>query len=357
MRSKQAWSNLAPGRVLLAGGIFLALLMEGAPPASAQSAAADSAENAWTVTIVLPPHLVAEQAATLAVLSADGKLARGVEVDLGNGLRVRTDPAGRAYFTVPADQEYLLAKSQGSSAVALVDSSASATGIVVPPRVSIADGFSVCGGGFRGDAESNHVTLGGQPALVLASSPECIVVLAPAQSMPGATVVSVKTPDHERTGTTALVSLQYESALPPLAAQKKSRLRVVAEGTRQPVLIRVHNETPGVLQFAHGDDQIARTSGGEINVADFEVDAIRSGNYSFRAQVVPPARLADAVRYLDVAIPLAGRNFGRRVGKLSAKLQHHPRDSGKVAAELDAMRNAVISSNLRTLLDAARDCL
>jgi len=343
----------------LARGFFPALLLLALAQSTFAQLAASSAPPPSTVTIVLPPHVVAGQPATLAVL-AGGKLAPGVDVDLGNDLRVRTDPVGRAYFTVPSGTDYLIAKAQGASAATLVDntSPSSAAGTLdVPAQVSIADIFPICGQGFQGDAESNRVTLGGEPALVLAASPECFVVLASNQSMPGLVAVSVKTGNRTWAGATDLVSLRYESAQPPLAAQKKSRLRVFAEGTREPVRLSLHNETPGVLQFTRGDDQATRTSGGEINVAEFEVVAIRSGNYSFRAQIVESPRAADAVRFLNAAEPLASQDLGKQLRKLSGRLKHHPRDAEKLAPQLDAILKVVVASNLRTLLVAARNCL
>src|SRR5271170_4212207 len=57
----------------------------------------------WTVTIVLPPKLMAGHPATLAVLGVDGKLASDVTVDLGHGESVKTDRTGRALFTVPTN--------------------------------------------------------------------------------------------------------------------------------------------------------------------------------------------------------------------------------------------------------------
>ncbi|HTV58362.1 MAG TPA: hypothetical protein VMJ93_05775 [Verrucomicrobiae bacterium] len=333
-------------------------------PAAAESRAwgqgpAGPASTTWTVTIVLPPRLVAGQPATLAVLGTDGKLARGVEVDLGQGARVRTDPIGRAYFTVPTGENYLIAKSQGSSAAALVDQapSAPANSLAVDARVSLKDTFSICGGGFAGDAEANRVQLRGEPALVLAASPECLVVLASPQTKPGPAAVSVKTPMAERAGETTLVALQYAAPEPPLLAQKKSRLVVTAVGTEDPVRIRIQNESPGVLQFSHGDQQELNTSGGAANQASFEVEAIRSGDYSFQARIVPIADTADAGRYLDAARPLAGENLGKELKKLAQRLKRHPRDAEKVRAELDYILNTVMAGDLRTLLVAARNSL
>ena len=75
----------------------------------------------WAVTIVLPPKLMAGHPATLAVLGVDGKLASNVTVDLGKGQTVKTDRTGRAFFTVPATGDYLLAKASGASVAALID--------------------------------------------------------------------------------------------------------------------------------------------------------------------------------------------------------------------------------------------
>jgi len=360
MRQKGCW--IAGARKWMAAGLLLATAHAagdfrawGQAPAGSTSTTATT----WTVTIVLPPRLVAGQPATLAVLGTDGKLARGVEVDLGQGAHVRTDPIGRAYFTVPTREKYLIAKSQGSSTAALVDEAPStpASEIAVDARVSLKDTFSICGGGFAGDAEANRVQLRGEPALVLAASPECIVVLASPQTKPGTAAVSVKTPAGERTGETTLVALQYEAPEPPLLAQKKSRLVVTAEGTEAPIRIRIQNESPGVLQFLHGDQQELNTSGGSPNRASFEVEAIRSGDYSFQARIVPLADTADAGRYLDAALPLAGENPGKELKKLAQRLKRHPRDAAKVQAELDYILNTVMAGDLRTLLVAARNSL
>jgi hypothetical protein len=349
-------------RRLKATGVALAL-MAGAGGARAQATGAPgtyTTSTTWTVTIVLPPRLVAGQPATLAVLGTDGKLAHGVQIDVGQDVHVRTDPIGRAYFTVPTGANYLIAKSQGSYAAALVDAQAppvTAKSVTVGAAVSLQDSFPICGGGFRGDAESNRVTISGEPALVLAASPECLVVLASTKNKPGTAAISVQAPEGEWDIQTTLVSLRNEPPDPPLVAQKKSRMGVLAEGSTQPVLIRVRNESPEVLHFVHGDDQVLRTSGGAANQAQFEVEAMRSGNYSFQARIVAPANPAEAERYLDAAIPLAGKDFGKQVKKLSERLKRHPRDIGRATADLDAMLNVAIAGELRTLLAAARDCL
>ena len=89
------------------------------------SAAGQSLQSgAWAVSLILPPHVVAGQPATLAVVGADGKLLSGITVNLGRDLHTRTDATGRAFFTVPTGIGVLIAKASGSAAAALVDAEA-----------------------------------------------------------------------------------------------------------------------------------------------------------------------------------------------------------------------------------------
>src|SRR5271170_48557 len=151
---------------------------------------AQSIANAtWSVTIVLPPIAVAGHPATLAVFGADGRLASGVTVDTGRGQRVTTDSTGQATFNVPSDGSFVLAKSSGAASAALVDADApdeNPQKIDVAAVISLRDRFSICGGAFRGDAEANRVKINGERALILAASPECLVVLPGPKASPGA---------------------------------------------------------------------------------------------------------------------------------------------------------------------------
>src|SRR5580692_8673694 len=86
-----------------------------------QARAQANPATTWTVTIVLPPRVMAGHPATLAVFGVDGKLAAGVTVTLGDGRTLTTDRTGRVTFTAPATGDYLLAKGSGASVVALID--------------------------------------------------------------------------------------------------------------------------------------------------------------------------------------------------------------------------------------------
>ena len=316
--------------------------------------------GAWAVSLILPPRVVAGMPATLAVVGADGKLLSGITVNLGRDLRTRTDATGRAFFTVPTGIDVLIAKASGSAAAALVDAEAPANTsgeIRVPAFVSLKDTFSICGAGFRGDAEANHVTLNDLLVLVMAASPECLVALPSPQNESGPAKIDLQTGAAEFTGGTTLVSLVFEAPHPPLTAEKKSQLTVAAGGTNQPLGIVVENETPGVLRFLRGDTQELRTSGGAPNQAAIEVQAIRSGDFSFHARILPTPDASAAQRYLQAAIPLAGSDLQRNVSGWAKRLAQHPNEAEKVRREIDKMLSVTMAGDFRTLLEAARASL
>ncbi len=309
---------------------------------------------------MLPPRLVAGQPATLAAFGADGKLAPGVTVDLGGVQRVQTDKTGRAYFLAPTNAGVLIAKAAGSSAAALVDSIAPAVAPValhVAPVVSLRDRFSICGAGLRGDANDNLVKINGEPSLVLAASPECLVVLAGPNAVPGAATISIASSGPEMTAAATLVALDFSPPNPPLQPEKKSALAVRVQGSDQPLWIVVVNETPGVLRFVMGDAQKLRTTGGPQNLAELKVTAIRSGDFSFHARLVPPPDVGAARQYLQAAVLLAGKDLQPEIKSLAKRLAHHPRDSTKIQAELEPILSQTMAGDFRTLLDAASSAL
>ncbi len=314
----------------------------------------------WSVTIVLPPKVVAGRPATLAVFGADGKLVSGVTVEVAKDQRVMTDSTGRAVFTTPTDGDVVIAKASGRAAAALVNPDGSASGsqtISVAPIISVKDSFSICGGEFRGEADANRVKINQERALILAASPECLIVLPGPKATPGPAFISVQTGEARWTAATTVVSLEFEPPQPALAPEKKSKLVVRAEGTEQPLRIVAENQTPGVLEFARGDAQNLRTSGGANNFAAVEVQAIRSGDFSFQARLVPPPDYAVAERYLRAALPLAPRELQQRLKKLPDRLARHPRDAEKVQSELSQIISTTIAGDLRTLLESANAAL
>ena len=325
-------------------------------PAEAQA----TASTTWYVTIVLPPKIVAGFPATLAVLGADGRLAPNVSVSIANGQIVKTDATGRAFFTAPATAGVIFAEASGASAVALVVSADSAaaqknkTELTVAPVISLKDRFSICGGDFRGDADANHVTMNGDRALIVAASPECLVVLPSPRATPGPAKLAVDLSGAQQSATTTLVSLQFEAPQPAPLPGQKSHLTVHVEGSDTPLAITVQNETPGVLEFLKGNTQELTTSGGARNIALVEFSAIRAGDFSFNAKLFPPPDIAAAESYLRAAVPLAPKALQRRVKESADRLASRPKNKEKVRQDLAKMISTTIAGNFRTLLEAAR---
>ena len=314
----------------------------------------------WTVTIVLPPKLMAGHPATLAVLGVDGKLASNVTVDLGKGQSVKTDRTGRAFFTVPATGDYLLAKASGASVAALIDAAVGASepqGITLPPVVSVRDHFWICGGGLRGDADANSVRMNGQHALVLAASPECLVALPGPGTKPGPASLTVEAPGVQWSATTTLVALEFEPPTPALQPGRKGQLIVRVHGSSQKLGIVVQNTTPGVLRFQRGDGQEVVTGGGEENFVGVKVQAVTSGDFSFRAYLIPAPEIPEAERYLRAAVSFAPKDLQREIKSLADRLAHHPRDAEIVRIELQQIATQTMAGDFRTLLDAARAAL
>jgi len=325
------------------------------------------AANTWTVTIVLPPKIVAGELATLATLGADGKLAPHVTVDFGNGDHIESDTTGRAVFAVPKTGAYLIARAGASAIAAAIDSpgnvagasaenpseNRNAPGISVSPVLPLNDRFWICGGGFEGAAEKNRVQINDQFALVIASSPECIVVAAAPNTPPGAATILLKTAAGLKRANTAFVSFDFLPPNPPLITGAKSRLTLRAAGSEKRLRAVVENETPAVLRFEKGDSQEVTTGGGAQNTAQIRVEAVSSGDFSFHAQLRSTPNVEMARQFLELAEPLAPLETQPSLRKLAASLAHHPRKTEKMRIQLQQILSRTPPSELHTLLASA----
>src|SRR5260370_12410613 len=135
-------------------------------------------------TLLLPRRIVSGERATLAVLDSNGRLTPGVTVNFSNGDQFTTDATGRALFVAPLNPGVIyggMAGRAGRVPTAILCSSEAASvwiEISSARRVaSLTDRFEILGRGFCGDADANQVTIAGQAAVVLASSPTALVVL------------------------------------------------------------------------------------------------------------------------------------------------------------------------------------
>jgi hypothetical protein len=329
----------------------------GAQPQPQQS----SALTTWAVTVLLPPRLVAGRRATLAVLGVDGRLAADVSVSLGSGQHLTTDRTGRASFVVPAaGQGYLLATGSGASVAALVDTARpveESQPVAIDPFASLGAPFSICAAGLSGEADANRVRINGDAALVVASSPECAVVLPGRKTAPGESTVSIEGPGVRYTAKTTLVALECQYPKPPLEPGKKGALTVRVIGSEQKLRILVENKTPGVLLFTRGAKQETVTSGGSDNIAVVKVEALSSGDFSLQARLLNSPDVSAAVRYLQLAEPVAPAGLQREIKNLRNHLAGHPRNFEAARQQLGELVSETITGDFRTLLSAAESSL
>ncbi|HKV04988.1 MAG TPA: hypothetical protein VJO53_07765 [Candidatus Acidoferrales bacterium] len=306
---------------------------------------------------MLPPKLMASHPATLAVLGVEGKLASGVAVHLGDRQTVTTDGTGRASFAVPATGSYLVATASGASVAALVDPAVGLSepqAVTLPPVVSVRDRFWICGAGLSGEADANIVKINGETALVLAASLECIVVLPGTKAAPGPASISVEAPGVKWSATTTIVSLEFEAPNPLLKPGQKGRLGIRVRGSSDKMRIVVRNETPGVLRFLGSDTLEVVSGGGPENLAGISVQAVTSGNFSFRAHLVPAPDAAGAGRYLLAAATLAPKDVRRELLDIARRLKRHPRDTRWMQVRLQRIATRTMAGDFRTLVDSAR---
>lgn len=348
-----------------AAALFLFLTVSLAPPSAgiparfAQSKPLHGVFRLSSIEVILPPKLVAGAPATLATLGADHRLVGHVRVQLGNGTSVETDATGRANFTAPSEQ-VLIAKAGSGSAATLIDSPSvggAAEELRVTSFAALHNSLNLCGGGFDGNAEANQVEFNGERALVIAASPECLVVIPAANAAPGAATISIKSGKNVEQATITLVGLDFEPPDPPLTPGEKGWLAVRASGSDRQLRIMVENESSDVLEFTNGDVQELTTTGGQPNSARIRVQAVRSGDFLLNARILPAPDTEAARRFLVAAKPLAMGDVADNLKKMEAGLLRHPNSAYKIRAELDGMLQLTSPSDLRTLLEAARSAL
>jgi hypothetical protein len=171
-------------------GVFLQLSSaQETPPPPSPSAAR---------MLLLPRRIVSGERATLAVLDISGRLTPGVKVSFSNGDRFTTDATSRALFVALLDPGVIFASIEGRAgrvATAILTPKEAATASIeisaAPQVATMTDRFEVSGRGFCGDADANQVSVAGQPALVLASSPTSLVILPPVELKPGPAAVKI----------------------------------------------------------------------------------------------------------------------------------------------------------------------
>ncbi len=266
-------------RTLCPAAAFLALFFS----ASAQKSPPSSAGR----ILLLPRTIISGERATLAVLDANGRLTPRAPVVFSNGDRLLTDATGRALFVAPLNPGVIrgsLAGREGHIPVTILspeETAATAIQVTSVPKIaSLADRFEITGRGFCGEADANQITISGDAAFVLASSPTSLVVLPPPDLEPGRASVDISC--AKRYGPPleiVFVTLTLEADSSPLAPGVHRQLTVRVRGTRDKVTLEANNLAPEIAELTGGNPLRFSSSGGGENVAHFEVVGRKRGSF------------------------------------------------------------------------------
>ena len=246
-------------------------------------------------TLLLPRQIVSGERATLAVLDGSGRLTPSVTVTFSNGDHLTTDATGRALFVAPLDPGVLFASIAGRPGrvptVVLSPSEATASSMEIsaaPGVASLTDRFELLGRGFCGDADANQVTIGGQPALVLASSPASLVLLPSVDLEAGETKAEVSCAKrHAPAFTITLVELELQADSSPLKPGERRTLSVRVHGSAAKVSLEARNLAPAIAELTGGNPVQASSPGGAENVARFHLLGLKNGRFAISIRLTP----------------------------------------------------------------------
>ena len=245
---------------------------------------------------MLPRKLVTGERATLAVLDMNGRLTPGVNIVFSNGDKVSTNATGRAMFVAPLNVGTISGWIEGrsgkvsSTILTLSELPVNELEVGAAPRVaSLSDRFELTGHGFCGDADANHVTIAGFPALVLASSPAYLAVLPPVDMDPGPKQVQVTCgPKMSMPFTVVLVSLELEASGAPLVPGEHRTLTVQVRGSSAKINLEARNLAEDVAELQGGAAVRATSTGGTENVAKFELVGKKHGSFVISIRLLAP---------------------------------------------------------------------
>jgi hypothetical protein len=245
--------------------------------------------------LLLPRRIVSGERATLAVLDVNGRLTPGVTVAFSNGDRLTTDQSGRALLVAPLNPGVIFGAIEGrhgrvpTTIVAPTETELSLVEINSVPRIaSLSDRFDVLGHGFCGDADANNVTIGGLPAIVLASSATSLVVLPPADLEPGLVPIKITCGKNNfPVFNMTFLQLELHADSSTLAPGEHRGLTVSVHGTQAKIALEAKNLAPEVAELSGGDAVRQLSSGGPDNAAHFEVVGRKRGSFLISIRLVP----------------------------------------------------------------------
>ena len=243
-------------------------------------------------TVTMTGEVVEGKPATISVRGQSGDALEGVVVD-ANGKKYVTNALGMATLAVPMGAAVLTAKAGGATAaVAKVTTAAPTTGA---PAITAATNYVTTGGtmtisgsGFSGTAPGNTVTIAGQPAQVLASSPTAIVAQVPANATLGdGQLLEVAVSGRSAARNVSVVRLEMTTDGRALTRGQKATATVHVLGTLNQVVVSMTNQSVGVIEMARGATTVtARSSGGANNEVKVSFRAVRAGTFRVQSQIV-----------------------------------------------------------------------
>ncbi len=264
--------------------LFFSVFAQKTPPSSAGR------------ILLLPRTVVSGDRATLAVLDTNGRLTPGAAIKFSNGDRLTTDKTGRALFVAPLTPGVIFGSivgHEGRVPVTILpqgESTASSIQVDSIPKIaSLSDRFEITGHGFCGDADANQITVSGDPAFVLASSPASLVVLPPPDLPPGRASVDISC--AKRNGPpleVVFVALSLEADSSPITPGVLRRLTVHVRGTRDKITLEAKNLAPDIAELTGGNPQKATSSGGAENLAHFDVVGRKLGSFLISIRLLNP---------------------------------------------------------------------
>jgi hypothetical protein len=275
--------------------LFVCLIAGVVAPGTNAQQPAPAASGART--LLLPRRIVSGERATLAVLDVNGRLTPGVTVNFSNGDRLTTDATGRALFVAPLNPGVIfgsIAGRAGRVATAILSPSEAASASIevssAPRIASLTDRFEIFGKSFCGDADANQVTVAGQTAFVLASSPAALAVLSPPDLQPGSAAVQVSCAKRQSTlFSVTFVGLRLEADSSLLKPGERRALTVRVRGTTGKIALEARNLAPEIAELSGGNPVRASSSGSAENIARFEVVGRKNGSFLISIRLVPSA--------------------------------------------------------------------
>jgi len=277
MRKRRSWTFQISVTLL---GICAAVFCL---PTTAQQAPAASGAR----ILILPRQVVSGERATLAVLDMNGRLTPGVTVNFSNGDRLTTDATGRALFVAPLNSGVVFGSIAGrpgrvpTAVLTSAEAGAASIEVLSVPRVaSLSDRFEVAGRGFCGEADANHVTVGGETALVLASSPASLAVLPPADLSPGPRTVEIACAKSAAAAfSVTFAALELDADSSPMAPGERRTLTVRVRGSSAKVGLEARNLAPEIAEMNGGTIVRVSSSGGADNSGRFELVGRKRGSF------------------------------------------------------------------------------